>query len=146
MGADSGALGSATGATGAAGVSFPYRNASSSSIALAAKLVARSAAQAVGKYVHISYTWARRPSDRVKLLKTPWQRQARAAVSVRFGTTLRGPRRVCICTYAVFFWAPMMKWGMVLAGIGDLSRPAEKLSVPQNAALAATGMIWVRYV
>ncbi|WFD37668.1 Mitochondrial pyruvate carrier 2 [Malassezia japonica] len=45
----------------------------------------------------------------------------------------------------VFFWAPMMKWGMVLAGIGDLSRPAEKLSVPQNAALAATGMIWVRY-
>lgn len=40
----------------------------------------------------------------------------------------------------------MMKWGMVLAGIGDLSRPAEKLSVPQNAALAATGMIWVRYV
>lgn len=40
----------------------------------------------------------------------------------------------------------MMKWGMVLAGIGDLARPAEKLSVPQNAALAATGMIWVRYV
>lgn len=65
---------------------------------------------------------------------------------MRFGTTLRGPRQVCICAYAVFFWAPMMKWGMVLAGIGDLARPAEKLSVPQNAALAATGMIWVRYV
>ncbi|PKI84059.1 hypothetical protein MVES_002117 [Malassezia vespertilionis] len=45
----------------------------------------------------------------------------------------------------MFFWAPVMKWGLVLAGIGDLARPAEKLSVSQNAALAVTGMIWVRY-
>ncbi|KAL4401897.1 Mitochondrial pyruvate carrier 2 [Malassezia pachydermatis] len=45
----------------------------------------------------------------------------------------------------VFFWAPMMKWGLVLAGLGDLARPANKLSVSQNAALATTGMIWVRY-
>ncbi|WFD36064.1 acylpyruvate hydrolase [Malassezia cuniculi] len=45
----------------------------------------------------------------------------------------------------VFFWAPMMKWALVLAGIKDLSRPAEKLSVSQNFALALTGMIWVRY-
>ena len=40
----------------------------------------------------------------------------------------------------------MMKWALVLAGIKDLTRPAEKLSVSQNLALAATGMIWVRYV
>ncbi|KAG8987976.1 Mitochondrial pyruvate carrier 2 [Tulasnella sp. JGI-2019a] len=45
----------------------------------------------------------------------------------------------------VFFWAPMMKWALVAAGVKDLSRPAEKLSVSQNVALAATGFIWVRY-
>jgi len=45
----------------------------------------------------------------------------------------------------VFFWAPMMKWCLVIAGVKDLNRPAEKLSVSQNLALAATGIIWVRY-
>jgi len=45
----------------------------------------------------------------------------------------------------VFFWAPMMKWALVMAGLKDLSRPADKLSVSQNVALAATGFIWVRY-
>jgi len=45
----------------------------------------------------------------------------------------------------VFFWAPLMKWCLVAAGLKDLSRPAEKLSTSQNLALAATGFIWVRY-
>ena len=63
----------------------------------------------------------------------------------------------------MFFWAPLMKWCLVAAGIKDLSRPADKLSVSQNlgmywllafselhliafpAALAGTGFIWVRY-
>jgi len=45
----------------------------------------------------------------------------------------------------VFFWAPMMKWCLVAAGVSDLKRPAEKLSVSQNVALTATGFIWVRY-
>ncbi|KZT72156.1 UPF0041-domain-containing protein [Daedalea quercina L-15889] len=45
----------------------------------------------------------------------------------------------------VFFWAPVMKWCLVAAGIKDLSRPAEKLSASQNLALTATGFIWVRY-
>jgi len=63
----------------------------------------------------------------------------------------------------VFFWAPLMKWCLVAAGLKDLSRPADKLSISQNvgvwssptnqpsttengsAALAATGFIWVRY-
>ncbi|KAG0143188.1 hypothetical protein CROQUDRAFT_109377 [Cronartium quercuum f. sp. fusiforme G11] len=45
----------------------------------------------------------------------------------------------------IFFWAPMFKWGLVAAGVKDLGRPAEKLSVSQNIALAATGIIWVRY-
>jgi len=38
-----------------------------------------------------------------------------------------------------------MKWCLVAAGLKDLNRPAEKLSISQNLALAATGMIWVRY-
>ncbi|TBU40489.1 UPF0041-domain-containing protein [Dichomitus squalens] len=45
----------------------------------------------------------------------------------------------------VFFWAPLMKWCLVAAGLKDLSRPAEKLSASQNLALTATGFIWVRY-
>lgn len=48
--------------------------------------------------------------------------------------------------YPVFFWAPAMKWGIVLAGINDLFRPADQISVAQNTALALTGSIWVRYV
>ncbi|KAI0044349.1 UPF0041-domain-containing protein [Auriscalpium vulgare] len=39
----------------------------------------------------------------------------------------------------------MMKWCLVAAGVRDLGRPAENLSVSQNVALAATGFIWVRY-
>jgi len=45
----------------------------------------------------------------------------------------------------VHFWAPVMKWALVLAGISDFYRPAEKLSLTQNAALTATGMIWTRW-
>ncbi|KAF2361864.1 Mitochondrial pyruvate carrier [Trinorchestia longiramus] len=45
----------------------------------------------------------------------------------------------------VFFWAPCVKWGLVIAGLGDLTRPAEKLSFSQSGALAATGLIWSRY-
>jgi len=45
----------------------------------------------------------------------------------------------------VFFWAPLMKWCLVAAGLKDMSRPADKLSVSQNLALAGTGFIWVRY-
>ncbi|CAG8507005.1 5957_t:CDS:2 [Diversispora eburnea] len=45
----------------------------------------------------------------------------------------------------IHFWAPIMKWGLVIAGISDLKRPAESLSVSQNIALTATGLIWSRY-
>ena len=41
--------------------------------------------------------------------------------------------------------APVMKWGVVLAGAADFLRPAEKLSLPQNAALLATGSLWTRW-
>ncbi|KAK9419003.1 putative Mitochondrial pyruvate carrier [Seiridium unicorne] len=45
----------------------------------------------------------------------------------------------------VHFWAPVMKWALVLAGISDFARPAEKLSLTQNGALTATGLIWTRW-
>ncbi|KAL2150317.1 hypothetical protein VTH82DRAFT_7993 [Thermothelomyces myriococcoides] len=45
----------------------------------------------------------------------------------------------------VHFWAPIMKWGLVLAGVSDFARPAEKLSLTQNIALTCTGLIWTRW-
>ncbi|KAM8857296.1 mitochondrial pyruvate carrier 2b [Synchiropus splendidus] len=45
----------------------------------------------------------------------------------------------------VFFWAPVFKWGLVAAGLADMTRPAEKLSTSQSAVLTATGLIWSRY-
>ncbi|KAL8775808.1 MAG: hypothetical protein Q9194_003608 [Teloschistes cf. exilis] len=45
----------------------------------------------------------------------------------------------------VHFWAPVMKWALVIAGISDFYRPPEKLSMTQNLALTATGAIWTRW-
>jgi len=45
----------------------------------------------------------------------------------------------------IFFWAPTFKWCLVGAGLADYARPADKLSLTQSAALAATGTIWARY-
>ncbi|KAI4134885.1 MAG: hypothetical protein LQ347_001148 [Umbilicaria vellea] len=45
----------------------------------------------------------------------------------------------------VHFWAPVMKWTLVLAGASDFARPAEKLSLTQNLALTCTGAIWTRW-
>lgn len=45
----------------------------------------------------------------------------------------------------IFFWSPVFKWGLVIAGLSDLRRPADQLSVSQSASLAATGFIWSRY-
>ncbi|KAA8893169.1 mitochondrial pyruvate carrier [Sphaerosporella brunnea] len=45
----------------------------------------------------------------------------------------------------VHFWAPVLKWGLVIAGISDFYRPVEDLSVNQNLALTATGLIWTRW-
>uniref|UniRef100_A0A914I3S6 Mitochondrial pyruvate carrier n=1 Tax=Globodera rostochiensis TaxID=31243 RepID=A0A914I3S6_GLORO len=45
----------------------------------------------------------------------------------------------------VFFWAPTIKWVIVFAGLADLTRPADKLSFDQYAAVTATGFVWTRY-
>ena len=46
---------------------------------------------------------------------------------------------------AVHFWAPTAKWMISLANIADLYRPVEKMSVPQQMAITATGVIWSYY-
>jgi ABC-type polysaccharide/polyol phosphate export permease len=38
-----------------------------------------------------------------------------------------------------------LQWALVLAGISDFARPAEKLSFTQNLALTCTGIIWTRW-
>ncbi len=58
----------------------------------------------------------------------------------------------------IHFWAPAMKWGLVIAGLADINRPPEKISVSQTlgklslrffvllqVALTCTGLIWARY-
>ncbi|KAF6811989.1 hypothetical protein CSOJ01_05427 [Colletotrichum sojae] len=45
----------------------------------------------------------------------------------------------------VHFCVSDLQWALVLAGIADLARPAEKLSLTQNGALTATGIIWTRW-
>ena len=44
----------------------------------------------------------------------------------------------------VFFWAPTMKWGLVIAGLADINRHPELISTGTTCALAATGFIWAR--
>ncbi|XP_030750669.1 mitochondrial pyruvate carrier 4-like [Sitophilus oryzae] len=45
----------------------------------------------------------------------------------------------------IFFWAPIVKWSIVIAGIADLNRPADQISLGQSSSLAITGLIWSRY-
>ncbi|XP_052119501.1 uncharacterized protein LOC127748754 [Frankliniella occidentalis] len=45
----------------------------------------------------------------------------------------------------IFFWSPWFKWGLVIAGLSDVQRPVETVSLSQSAALSVTGLIWSRY-
>ncbi|XP_044495252.1 mitochondrial pyruvate carrier 4-like [Mangifera indica] len=45
----------------------------------------------------------------------------------------------------IHFWAPTFKWGISIANVADFSKPPEKLSYPQQIAVACTGIIWSRY-
>lgn len=56
----------------------------------------------------------------------------------RFLNSETGPR-------TVHFWAPVMKWGLVVAGAGEMARPVEKVSAIQQLSLFATGAIWTRW-
>ncbi|KAL6843178.1 hypothetical protein ACP4OV_026891 [Aristida adscensionis] len=45
----------------------------------------------------------------------------------------------------IHFWAPTFKWGISIANIADFTKPPEKISYPQQVAVACTGIIWSRY-
>uniref|UniRef100_A0A0D3GQI0 Mitochondrial pyruvate carrier n=1 Tax=Oryza barthii TaxID=65489 RepID=A0A0D3GQI0_9ORYZ len=45
----------------------------------------------------------------------------------------------------VHFWAPTFKWGISIANVADFAKPPEKISFPQQVAVACTGVIWSRY-
>lgn len=61
-----------------------------------------------------------------------------ASPLARFMASETGPR-------TVHFWAPVMKWSLVIAGLKDLDRPVDKISGTQQFALMATGLIWTRW-
>lgn len=56
----------------------------------------------------------------------------------RFWSSPTGPK-------TIHFWAPTLKWGLVIAGISDLTRPVENVSGAQNLSLIATSAIWTRW-
>jgi len=45
----------------------------------------------------------------------------------------------------IFFWAPTSKWLLSANNLIDLEKPTEKISLAQQSALTATGIIWARY-
>mmetsp|Transcript_36246 Transcript_36246/g.41792 ORF Transcript_36246/g.41792 Transcript_36246/m.41792 type:complete len:137 (-) Transcript_36246:39-449(-) len=45
----------------------------------------------------------------------------------------------------IFFWCPLAKWMITLANVKDFKRPAENVSMNQQAVIFATGAIWSRY-
>ncbi|KAF4650756.1 Mitochondrial pyruvate carrier 2 [Perkinsus olseni] len=47
--------------------------------------------------------------------------------------------------FTIFFWAPAIKWGISAANLVDYKRPVDKVSIPQQLALFATGVIWARW-
>lgn len=56
----------------------------------------------------------------------------------RFLNSETGPR-------TIHFWAPCMKWALVIAGANEMTRPVEKVSATQQLSLFATGAIWTRW-
>uniref|UniRef100_A0A0D9X6Y3 Mitochondrial pyruvate carrier n=1 Tax=Leersia perrieri TaxID=77586 RepID=A0A0D9X6Y3_9ORYZ len=56
------------------------------------------------------------------------------------------PRRPTRGQYkTIHFWAPTFKWGISIANVADFAKPPEKISYPQQVAVACTGVIWSRY-
>ncbi|EEH09342.1 conserved hypothetical protein [Histoplasma capsulatum G186AR] len=53
--------------------------------------------------------------------------------------------KIYLCGIRYVTSPQVRRWVLVLAGLSDLARPADKLSLTQNAALMATGAIWTRW-
>ncbi|OLY78540.1 Mitochondrial pyruvate carrier 2 [Smittium mucronatum] len=64
-----------------------------------------------------------------------------AAAGSKFKTFFNSP----VGPKTIHFWAPLMKWALVVAGLGDLKRPIEQVSFSQQASLALSGFIWARW-
>ena len=47
--------------------------------------------------------------------------------------------------FHIHFWAPTFKWMLSVANLADLNRPTDRISLSQQTALTATGLIWSRY-
>ena len=47
--------------------------------------------------------------------------------------------------FTIFFWAPTFKWSITFANIGDMKKPAEKISPHQQIAVMMTGLIFTRW-
>ncbi|KAF4320011.1 hypothetical protein BBO99_00005660 [Phytophthora kernoviae] len=47
--------------------------------------------------------------------------------------------------FTVHFWAPTIKWAISFANLADMRRSPETISVAQQTAVTATGLIWSRY-
>ncbi|KAI4340034.1 hypothetical protein MLD38_024910 [Melastoma candidum] len=45
----------------------------------------------------------------------------------------------------IHFWAPTFKWGISLANVADFQKPPETISLPHQAVVACSGLIWSRY-
>jgi hypothetical protein len=56
----------------------------------------------------------------------------------RFLNSETGPK-------TIHFWAPFMKWALVIAGANEMTRPVENVSALQQLSLFATGAIWTRW-
>ena len=59
--------------------------------------------------------------------------------------TLKGLAEHPAGPFTIHFWAPTAKWLISAANIADVNRPVEKMSAPQQSAVAVTGIIWARY-
>ena len=45
----------------------------------------------------------------------------------------------------IFFWAPTFKWTITFVNIGDMKKPAEKISAHQQIAIMFTGALFTRW-
>jgi len=94
----------------------------------------------------------RQPAFRQQI-HTTFQRRSQSTVSEAAQTVAKDASQSALTKFwnspvgpkTVHFWAPVMKWGLVIAGAADFARPASQLSLSQNAALMATGLIWTRW-
>ncbi|KAF2135216.1 uncharacterized protein K452DRAFT_239767 [Aplosporella prunicola CBS 121167] len=103
-----------------------------------------SAFRSTTRLANFSRTFARNPVFRNfqrRRITTPAQDNVAAPPKSGFAKFWHSP----VGPKTVHFWAPVMKWALVLAGVADFFRPAEMLSLSQNAALMATGAIWTRW-